>query len=232
MMRTILTAVLLLGCAGCTTNSGPIEIIAFRPIDRENGCASYTDDDVFMDNGSVDVASGRPSYFLTAHISGGQNLVVAPIVRSDGRVLDSTTRDSAVIEQIEFKYRTTPSIGTIRDEVVPVYAVIGGEAGELFYSMNMIRPTAAEVLRSLSATADPQERLTTLFVTVTLKGRLMRSKTAFSTGPATFPIFVYKSSTTCDPSLGYAADSCGVSGQDSSAACCVAGQTGCVFPPP
>ncbi len=224
MFRALcLLCVLSLGVA-CTPSSGPTELRGFFPV-KAGDCLAELQGDVQLAAGSLDVNSGRARFLAGIGITGLNGFSAQPIIRSDGRVLDTEPRDAPFMDQLALSYKATPSIGSIKAEVLPISGSGTGRE-ELMLTYNVLTQAAADAIAGIAASDNPAD-VVNLQVTVEVRGRLQRSGTRISTGQAVLPIRLQRRLSGECPRGGagpngykFTLAECGTSGQFSAPTCC------------
>lgn len=211
--------------AGCSADQQSVVVLSARaPGDK----CEFSDDSVYVSSGSVDmrpydIGAGPPFPQTTTFyqvFSWENNMALVPLV-VNGQVLDPGTGNNFIADQVVYNYQYSGPGQTFETEFANTRAVIsaGGKPTDNSVGIDLIQPKAAQKLLAI-VDATPQ----TLLVTFQIKGKVAAGN-SLSTNEVTFPLRVYKSSTTeltCPPGQVLATN-CGSVGRDSLVHCITPG---------
>lgn len=188
MRNTIMLAALFLVAAGCAPNPSSFRIEKFYSIADE--CDAETNrESTFSPNGFLDVAPSAPQFFVGVAISGAE-LIVQPPTTVGGRVIEPENRDRPLLKQQVISYRFSKPGLSAKPYITNFSAPFSAD-GTVFGAIQLISPDLSLLLED---NAGPIEEAFDLFVDVEFTGIMSGSGTAISTGKATYPIKVFKSS--------------------------------------
>lgn len=188
MRNSFLLAASFVVAAGCAPYPSGFRIDKFYPIadvcDTEDGRES-----AISPNGYLDVAPGAPQFFIGIQIGGAEN-IVQPATVVGGRTIEVENRDRPLLKQQTMTYRFSKA-GLSAKPYVINFSTPFNEDGLVYGAFQLLSP---EVALLLEDNAGPLEDAFDVFVDVEFSGIMSGSAAAISTGKATFPIKVFKSS--------------------------------------
>lgn len=198
-LKSLMLCVGLLTWTSCANQVEGFSIANFYPLGE--GC----DDVLFREeriapNGYLDVAAGRPQFFVGIRVIGGQNIVQNEVVVGQ-TVLERANRNVPVITQQVVSYRlSNKKAGATAKPYLINLSIPFSDEGEVFGAFQLISPELGLALDALAPSPGtaPSNVIETDFVDISadveFKGEFSASRHAFTTGVLTFPIRAYRSS--------------------------------------
>jgi hypothetical protein len=188
--------------AGCAPNASPLRIANFAPIlTEDNVCAITTEEEIFTSGGTLDLAPGnsdvvKPSFLVGLRLVGGNAFTQAPIVVTQGPVIEPGNRSRPIIDRVVLSYaiRVPPGPNSVKptiklDPAQLSRTIIFGEDGLAVVAIDLISPALKEELIDPDKVPAPFE----LLVSVDARGYMSGDRAAVSTGPIVYPIYVTRS---------------------------------------
>ena len=196
MKARILAALVALGLSGCANQDGPYLINVFKPL---VDCTTDTDLTKYIGSGSLDVAAGNPTYGLGFVISPNGAATPPPDIVVGGQIVQPGDFNRAIVTEFDITYRTSRRLTkTPAVFVVPAHVStqVGGDIGMRAQVLSSeIGSLLFDELTPFTAGDSDIDQID-LNVDIELRGEYSASKSPFSSGTATFPIRVFRSSPT------------------------------------
>jgi hypothetical protein len=192
MTSKIPMLLVVVGLAGCAPVSTPLTIEKFFPL--LPGCdTSKATDETFTPNGFLDVAPGNPQFFVGVLLSGAQGFQ-QNAVEIDRVVLEPENRNRPLLRQLIVTYRLGRPMGIPLRPYTVEFSTAPNLDGLMVAPIQLISPELGDALFNSSlAASDTIDDSVDLFVDVEFTGIMSGSGNAFSTGKATYPIKVFRS---------------------------------------
>jgi hypothetical protein len=202
MKRLVLTLVLPLAiaCAPDTT------VRLSNAAKLDSSCSASGD--LSIGSGQIDLSATNRYLAQFTVISNLAELSLT--VGSD--VLSGPNRNDAIIQQVQFRYSSTPNLG-LRTETQALHFVVSPRTDDNLLGMNLIGPVAATQL------SESIEVGTSALVNVGIQVRgQLASGGGFTSNEIVFPIYVYRTDpAACPGGTTFSAPGpCGNNGQDES----------------
>lgn len=189
-MRTTAATLVLVGvlAAGCAPSPTPIFVQKFVEWKYDEGkflCTFETDTTLIDMGGPLDVGYGLPEYRTTVTLTGGADIIPSEL-KVGTVVLEKAAREKVIVNRIDYAYRSEPAIVGLEPRTVYVYGVL---SGELRMGLELLGQDVSLAVSTIDAT-----QVYDLFVDMRFSGYLSGSGAPVSTGLATYPIRLFKTS--------------------------------------
>ena len=194
--KALIITVALLGWSSCANQSEGFYIASFYPLGPQCDGVAFRDTRLVA-NGYLDVAAGRPQYFVGVRIVGGNNIQQTAVVVG-GTTLERENRNKPIIKQQVINYRLSKRVGGAPKPFITNFTAPFSAAGEVFGGIQLISADLALQLDALApssgvAPSSQIEDFVDINVDVEFKGEFSASQAPFTTGILTFPIRAYRS---------------------------------------
>jgi len=213
----LLAAALLSACG-----ADPLSIVVLNARAPGDKC-DFTDDTKYVSRGSLDFrpyGTGQVSSRYYQVFSWQNNLTSVPIT-VNGQVVDPGTGNDFIADSATYTYQYSDPSVALAPETANMHAVIpaGGTSKDNSVPADLIQPSAAAAIEASTAIDTAAQ---TLVVTFQIFGRLAAGGSTKNTNKVSFPLTIYRSSTTpltCQPGQVVSGGACGVPGRDAPVTC-------------
>ncbi len=190
-----LTLTVLAGLsASCSNQAQPFAVERFIPL---NGCATETDETIFISGGSLDVAAGSPQFFLGVRITSSNNLAGPdPITLRNGEILEQGGRNPPIITQQVVTYKLSRRLGSTPKPFTTAVSLPFGTDGFILSPIQIISAEFGAQLFDGLTPSPTLEDFVDIEAQVEFKGEFATTRTPFTTGTLSFPIRAFRSAPT------------------------------------
>jgi hypothetical protein len=224
----------LVTTSGCTPNPGPIKALNFYDPGGGVGCTPPKTSDVFLYQGSLDVAGGAEFFVgtIVQNVLAGTAGQAGDLVASNGTILESSGRDAPIIDTIVVSYSSKPKLSGFKEYRIPVHILFDSTGFANLGAFNIIGPDAAAALDALQPSSDPADSVI-LYATLEFNGFMQRQGNRISSGPNVYPIIVHRTNAPCAVYRRAPGSTCTFPGQEGTTgnyccACSAFGATDCL----
>jgi len=223
--RISLPALALLGLLLASCTADPLNVVVLSARAPGDKC-EFDDNTKYVEGGSVDfrpyIINGVTTFTgFYGQIFAWENNMQAVETTVNGQPVDNGTGNDFVADSVVYEYQYTDPSVTLAAETENIHAVItaGGLAANNTVGVSLIQPNASTAIGN-SATIDTSAQ--TLLVTFQIFGKLVAG-TSKHTNKVSFPVTVYRSSTTAldcaSQALVVNGGVCNIPGRDQAVSC-------------